>query len=312
MLDLRLNTFIIVGKIKSFTKAAQILNLTQPAVSQHIKFLEEYYKVNLIKKQGREIDLTEEGEILLRYAQKLEVLYRTLEMELKNKSGINKNYNVGATRTIGDYVLPYILGKYKNVYNNIDILLDVGNTKEIIEKLLSMKLDIALVEGPFDKSAFKYKKFKDDELVLAVSPKHNFSSRKDVELYEILEGNLILREKGSGTRKIFENRIIEIGYGLDDVKPYMEIGSINAIKSLIESNLGYTIISRETIKRELELGLIKIVPIKNLYIPREFNFIYLNEDSDGFIEHFTNFCITYESAVDMTQSIVKLKTYMLK
>lgn len=312
MLDLRLSTFLTVGKIKSFTKAAQILNLTQPAVSQHIKFLEEYYNVVLIKKQGREIDLTEEGEILFKYAQKLEVIYRSLEMELKNKSGINKTYNVGATRTIGDYVLPYILGKYKGIYKNIDILLQVSNTKEIIERLLSMKLDLALVEGPFDKGVFKYKKFKDDELVLAVSPEHCFSDRKDVELEEILEGNLILRERGSGTREIIENKLIEVGCNLNEIKPYMEIGSINAIKSLVESNLGYTIISRETIKRELELGLIKIVPIKDIYIPREFNFIYLNEDSDGFIEHFTNFCCIQERESCSLQSRVNFRAHMLK
>lgn len=312
MLDLRLNTFLIVSKIKNFTKAAQILNLTQPAVSQHIKFLEDYYGVTLIKKQGREIYLTEEGEILFKYAQKLEMLYRTLDMELRNRSGINKTYNVGATRTIGDYVLPYILGRYKNIHINIDILLQVSNTREVIERLLSMKLDLALVEGPFDKGLFKYKKFKDDELVLAVSPKHCFSKRENVELQEVLEGNLILREKGSGTRKIIENKLVEVGYNLNMIKPYMEIGSINAIKSLVESNLGYTIISRETIKRELELGLIKIVPIKDIYIPREFNFIYLNEDSDGFIEHFTTFCCIQESKTCSLQSHVKFKSHMLK
>jgi len=105
--------------------AGEKLNITQPAVSQHIKFLEEKYEVHLLVKQGKGFDLTEEGLILLKCAEEIDVLYRTLEMNLKNKSTIAKNYNVGASMTIGGYVLPYLLGKHKKLYENIDILLQV-------------------------------------------------------------------------------------------------------------------------------------------------------------------------------------------
>ncbi len=202
MLDIRYTTFITVAKIKSFTKAAEILNLTQPAVSQHIKHLEEYYGVNLIKKQGKEIDLTEEGIILYSYSKELELLHRNLESELKNKSSIHKVYNVGASMTIGGYVLPYILAEYKKAYKNIDIRLQVGNTEEIINKLLNRKIELAL----------------------------------------------------------------------------------------IEENLGYTIISKETIKREIKLGVIKIIPIEGLKIYREFNFLYQKDGNKDLIEDFIKFC----------------------
>ncbi len=294
LIDTKLITFLTVGKIKSFTKAAEILNITQPAVSQHIKFLEEYYEVDLIKKRGRQIDLTEEGKLLFHHGKELEVSARSLKEKLKNKSSITKRYTVGATMTIGEYVLPYILGEYKSLYKNIDILLQVNNTKEIIEKLLNEEIDLALVEGPFDKNKFHYKKLKDDELVLAVSSKHPFAKKKEIKLEEILRGNLILRERGSGTREIFENKLIELGYDLKDIKIYMEIGSINAIKSLVESNLGYTIISKEAIKREVSLGIIEILPIKNIKIRREFNFIYLKNEGKDFIKSFIYFCCTQD------------------
>lgn len=288
MIDIRLLTFITVAKTKSYTKAAGIVNITQPAVSQHIKFLEDEYGVHLIKKYGRGFDLTEEGLILFKYAEEIEVLYRALEMKLKNKSGIIKTYNVGASMTIGGYVLPYILAKHKKIYQNINILLQVNNTEEILEKLINGKLDFVLIEGSFDRNKFEFKKFKNDELVLAVSPEHDFAKEREVSIEDVVSGNLILREKGSGTRKIFENKIIELGYSLNDLNGYMEIGSISAIKSLIESNLGYSIISRETIKKELTQGTIKEIIIKDVHIFREFNFVYLQKDE--FIDTFMKFC----------------------
>ncbi|MBU3143113.1 LysR family transcriptional regulator [Clostridium sp. CF012] len=288
MLDTRLKTFITLASTKSFTKSAALLNITQPAVSQHIKFLEEKYEVNLIAKQCNSLHLTEEGLILLKYAEEIDALYRTLEMNLKNSASIAKTYNIGASMTIGGYVLPYLLGKHKKLYENVDILLQVNNTEEILGKLVSGKLDFVMIEGIFDKNKFRFKKFKDDEVVLAVSKEHAFAKAKEVNIEDVISGNLILREKGSGTRDIFENSLIGLGYDLNNLKGYMEIGSISAIKSLVELNLGYTIISRETIRKELEIGTIKEVAIKGLPINREFNFVYLYEEA--FIKEFMDFC----------------------
>ncbi|CAH2212679.1 LysR family transcriptional regulator [Tepidibacter aestuarii] len=294
MIDTRLDTFITVVKTKNYTKAAQILNLTQPAVSQQIKYLENYYNAELIKKANKTIYLTKEGDILYNYAQKIKALNRALKLEIKNNSSSKKIHNVGATMTTGEYVMPYILGDYKNDYPNIDIILSVDNTKVIIEKLMGGEIEIALIEGYFDKNKFKYIKLKDDELVLAVSPKHEFAHKREVELEEVIKGNLILREKGSGTRDIFERKISDVGYDIENVNVYMEIRSINAIKSLVESNLGYTIISKEAIKREVNLELIKIVPIKNIKIEREFNFIYKSSSFLDFINSFIKYCYNHK------------------
>jgi DNA-binding transcriptional LysR family regulator len=291
LMDIRLETFITVAKIKSYTKASEILNITQPAVSQHIKFLEDYYGVIFIKKREKSMKLTEEGKTLYKYAIELHNIYRNLDMEFRNKDSINRTYYVGASMTIGGYLLPYILAEYKNCYNNTDILLQVNNTEEIIKKLLNRKIDLALIEGNFDKTKIKYTKYKDDELVLAVSHLHEFAKCKHISVEEILKGKLILREKGSGTRETFENKISEIGFDLKNFKPYMELGSISAIKSLVEANLGYSILSKETVKKEVESGKIKIVPIKELRIFREFNFVYLKDCDKEFASDFICFCL---------------------
>lgn len=290
MLDTRYLTFMTVAETKSYTKAAEKLNLTQPAVSQHIKFLEDSQKVKLIERTGHSIHLTEEGLILLKYIEKIYALEKNLNSELNNASSIIKNYSVGATRTIGGYVFPEILGRFKDSNPNINIILTVSNTEKIIEKVIDNSVELALVEGPFDKEKFKYELFMKDELVLTVSPNHPFASKSEVEFEEIAGSNLILREKGSGTRQIIEDRFATEGYGKKIITPYMEIGSISAIKALVESNLGCTIISKACIKKELKLGTLITVPIKGMQIIRDFNFVYSHSSHNPFIRTLMDFC----------------------
>jgi DNA-binding transcriptional LysR family regulator len=296
MLDIRIMSFLALAKTKNFTRAGELLNLTQPAVSQHIKFLEDYYNVKLIEKKGRFIELTDEGKLMLSYGKEIKNMYDNMEKELKSKAENAKTYNVGASLTIGGYILPVILSNHKQTYNNIDIKLQVHNTEEILNSLLDRKIDLALVEGLFDKEKFEYKFFKEDELVLAVASKSRLAYEKEVYLEDVLCGNLIMREKGSGTRAVFEQKLIELGYNLNDFNPYMELGSIQAIISLVELDMGYTIISKETIKAQLALGTIKILPIKDAKILREFNFVYLPSSDKEFIDIFMSFCHSYISS----------------
>jgi Transcriptional regulator len=292
MMDSKLSTFINVAKLKSYTRAGEILNLTQPAVTQHIKQLEEYYEVKLIKKKGRQISLTEEGELLLRSAKEVEATSLLLKRELKNKSSVVKRYNIGATLTIGEFVLPNLLGDYKKLHDNIDVIMHVHNLEEVLKRMSNGEFDLGIVEGPFDKSKFIYKKLKDDELVLVASPLNSISKKSKIEMNEIVkDGRLILREKGSGTRMIFENKLLEMGFSLSDIKIYMEVGSIGAIKSLVEANLGYTVISREAVKREVEAGVLSIIPIQGIRILRELNFVFLEHSPKDFTEDFISFLL---------------------
>lgn len=292
MIDSKLITFINAARLKNFTRTAEMMNLTQPAVTQHIKQLEEYYGVKLVRKKGRQISLTEEGELLLKYARNFETNAILLERKLRNKTAVAKRYSIGATLTIGEFVLPELLGEHKKQNENIDILMQVNNLEEILKRLENGQVDLGIVEGPFDKTKFKYSKLQDDELVLAVSPQSSLADKAEVELEEIInEGKLIMREKGSGTRLIFENKLVELGFSLSGLKIYMEIGSIGAIKSLVLANLGYTVISKEAVKYEAEKGILKIVPLKGVKIMREFNFVYLEDAQEDFIEGFIDFLV---------------------
>ncbi len=290
MIDPKITTFIWAAKLKSFTKAAEMLNLTQPAVTQHIKQLEVHYKVKLFKKVGRQIYLTEEGEILFKYAKDLEANSLFVERTLRNKSALNKRYNVGTTLTIGEYVLPDMLGRFKQENENIDIIVHVHNTDENLKRLSSGELDLSIVEGLFDKNRFKYKKMRDDELVLVASPVSSFARVGEVSLEDVAYGGkLILREKGSGTRMVLENKMSDMGLSLTDLKVYMEVGSIGAIKSLVQANLGYTVVSLEAVDKEVREGTLVIVPIKGIKIMREFNFIYTDISQNSFIQEFMDY-----------------------
>jgi len=293
MIDPRIITFITVAKTKNFTRASEILNITQPGVYQQIQFLENHYGIKFIKKDGRSLKLTEEGELFLQYSKEIVNISEEMERNLKNGSPTIKRHNISATMTIGGYVIPSILGAYKTSNANINITLTVNNTNVILKKIMDREVELALIEGPFDKMKFKYKKFKNDELVLAVSSKHDFSNRQSVALNEVLKENLVLRERGSGTREIFEGELISHGYSIDTISGCMEVGSISAIVSLVESNVGYTIISREAIKKEVKQGSIVIVPIDNVTIDREFNFVYLYDKEIDFINNFMDFCCDY-------------------
>lgn len=152
---------------------------------------------------------------------------------------------------------------------------------------------MGIIEGPFDRDKFKHVKMQDDELVLVACPKDSLALKGFAEIDDIVfGGRLILRERGSGTRVVFENRLLEMGYNPTQVKVYMEIGSIGAIKSLVEAGLGYTVISRAAVAREAEAGTLVIVPIRNLTILREFNFIYTDKNPGEFVEDFISFIAT--------------------
>lgn len=290
MIDIKLETFITVADTKNFTRAASILNMTQPAISHHIKLLEEYYNVKLLEKKNKNMELTEAGKILYKYALEIDKISKLAKKHLSNESSIIKRYNVGATLTIGGYVLPPIIGNYKMNNNNIDIILQVENTENIIQKLFSGEIILGVIEGPFDKSKVIYEKFKDDELVFAISKNHKIAKKKKITIEEILSEKLILREKGSGTRQIFEDYMAQQGFEPKNITPYMEIGDITAILSLVESGLGATVVSKEALNSTLMSKKFKALSIKNIKMKREFNFIYLKSSNMDFIKNFIEFC----------------------
>lgn len=292
-MDVKLQTFLIAARMKSFTRAGEFLNLTQPAVSQHIRQLEEQYGVRLFIKKGRKLYLTPEGVILLRHATDISRMYRIMETELHNAHHAVQKYIVGATMTLGGYVIPPILAGYSSMYPRHKVDMRMGNTEEILQKLLQREIDMGFVEGPFDKKRFLHIFFRKDELVLAAAPQNPMAAKDAVDIEEVLHSRLILREKGSGTRKVLEETLLELGRPSEALQPYMEIGSIDAIKALVQQNVGCTIISREAIRHEVEQKTICIIPIVSVRIMREFNFVYLSDSPADFVQSFSSYGIQH-------------------
>jgi DNA-binding transcriptional LysR family regulator len=169
----------------------------------------------------------------------------------------------------------------------------VQNTETILKKLDREEIDFGLIEGSFDRTKYEYKRLKKDRLLLVVAPQHSLANRESVDLEELLNEKFILRESGSGTRSSFEETILAEGYSIKDLNVQMEIGNLNAIRTLVLENLGITVISQEVVKDELANNLLVSIPINGVDLEREFNFVYLpHYRSKEFIEEFTDFAIS--------------------
>lgn len=294
MIDNRLTTFLVTAEVKNLTRASEILNITQPAVSQHIKYLEEFYKVKLLYKNGKTMDLTPEGEYLYAKSKELNKISKLIANHLSNKNSFVKKYNVGASLTIGGYTLPTIIGSHRKLNSNVDVILTVDNTHNILQKLNAGDIELAIIEGFFDKKEYDYKKFKDDELILVFSPEHDFAQKEHISIENLLNGNLILREIGSGTRDLISYELNKLGFSFNKNTIYMEIGDIHAIISLVLSNVGYTIISKEVAKKYLSDGSLLTCEVLDLNLKREFNFVYTNNSDLDFVNDFYEFCVHHQ------------------
>ncbi|NLV91700.1 MAG: LysR family transcriptional regulator [Firmicutes bacterium] len=292
MIDHRLETFVTLARLKSYTKTAKHLNLTQPAVTQHIQYLEQYYGAQLICRARKDMHLTPEGELLLDYAQKVLALSTGLKRSIANSTGLVKGYRIGATLTIGEYVLPEILIAHRRSHPNIDISMTVHNTETILRQLDVDDIDLGVVEGPFNRSKYRHRLLKRDSLVLVVPPNHPLAVRDAVTFEDLFPEKLIIRERGSGTRWVLENALVTQGYSLQDFASYVEIGNLNAIRTLVMANLGITVISREVVARELKNQTLCAIPIMDTNLEREFQFVYLDNHADSqFITGFMDYCI---------------------
>lgn len=291
MIDDKLHTFLCVAQTMNFSKAAELLHITQPAVSQHIKALESQYGVSLFSDRRKDMKLSEGGELLLAYATEMNRLQQSVAVQMQTIQGRNRIYRVGATMTIGGYVLPKILGKHKLAHPKVDIQLTVDNTETVIEQMIRGDLILGMVEGPFPQDRFASALYRKDELVVAVAPEHPLAGKRVVSLERLMGEPLILREQGSGTRLVFEKAITQAGYAIEDANVHMEIGNIHALVSLVESNLGVTVISRDAIADLLKSGTLCEVSISGMRIFREYRFIYL-DDRISFIPEFIAYCKT--------------------
>ncbi|WP_143315155.1 LysR family transcriptional regulator [Clostridium sp. HBUAS56017] len=273
MLDFRINTFLTVCNYMNFTKAAEALCITQPAVSQHIKYLEKSYDTKFFEYEGRKITLTKQGKIFYDAVATMKHDEQYLkEKIIQEKSGV-KNLKFGATLTIGEFILPPKLCDYLNRNNNMNITIIVENTKELLYKLEHGEIDFALVEGYFAKNEYDFAVYSSEKYICVSGKGYQFKKQPRV-LEDLLQETLIIREKGSGTRDIFEKNLEKQNLTLKDFTKVIELGNINAIKYLVKNNNGITSLYEAAVKDELENGSLKKIEIKDLQKNHDFYFIW--------------------------------------
>ena len=269
--NFRLKVFRAVAEQLNFRRAAERLFLSQPAVTLQIKALENDLGVRLFDRSAGRISLTSHGELLLDYAKKLASLAAEAEQQLGAQDGnVRGELSLGVSTTIAQYVLPRLLVAFLDEHPQVQFSLRSGNTREIVELLLDSQVAIGLIEGPARERGVHTEPFMEDELVLIARP--DFRSNQ-LSRAQLLACNLLMREQGSGSRRVVETALRNAGFKLKCFNKVMDLDSTEAIKSAVEAGFGVGFVSRWAISKELELGALRMVEVAGLKVTRHFSLL---------------------------------------
>lgn len=279
-MEQKLETFLVLCRTLHYGRAAEQLHLSQPAVSKHIQALESQYGVQLFSYTGRRLTKTRQGEILEQYAESLQYNEERLLEQLRKEP--RRILRVGATKSIGDYVLlPYIQRFLSQPQNRIELLVD--NTAHLLELLNQGKLDFVVSEGIFDRQHYDWMLFRNEPYVGICSKNHPFAG-KIIPVSELFTERVILREKGSGTREILERTLLAEGYDADAFAEQICISSFEIIKTLVSDGGGISFLYEAVVKNDERLGRFLCPPLTGTH---EFNVVFLkNTDAGRTAGHF--------------------------
>ena len=297
--NFRLVVFRRVAEALSFRKAAEELYLTQPAVSQQIKALEEDLAVELFDRTGPRVALTRAGQILLTYAEKSGELMVQAEREIASVEGHQAGkLSLGASTTIAQYLLPRLLGEFCRRNSKVQPRLISGNTQKVVEALEQRKIVLGLIEGPAQSQHVKTEPFLRDELVPIVAADHPWGARKAVSVEELVKAPLVMREHGSGSRRVIEMAMERQGVRLGSLRIAMELDSTEAIKSAVEAGLGIGIVSRCAVAADLRHNRgFKMLRVEGLRIERDLLLAYrAGPRPSGLAQEFRRFLIEHAGA----------------
>jgi DNA-binding transcriptional LysR family regulator len=265
----QLRTLIALAQCNSFSLAAEKLFLTQPAVSFQINSLEEHFGARLVDRSGRRIELTEEGRQVLAFAKEaLAALARTEYAVNELTRRVRGPLLVGASTIPGEYILPHIIGAFIAKYPDVQISLEIGDSEQITRKILDQCLDIGVVGAVTNKQQLLSDIVLEDELVLIVPGRHRWPSGISVTVQDLKEEDFIFREKGSGTRQVFTERLKERGLDANELNIVMELGSPEAILTAVEAGLGISVVSRWAADKALALGQVRGINIAGVSLKR--------------------------------------------
>lgn len=292
MFDFRLKVFYTVAQRLSFTKAAEELYISQPAVTSHIKAIEKHYGCKLFKRKGPTISLTAQGHLLLEYATGIFTLQKELETKLMHFSDRHKGMvKLGASTTAAQYVLPKYLAEFKTVFPSVELEMEVGNTAEIENKVLNETLEIGFVEGKSDRSNLHYVPFLKDEIVLCTSVNTPISPVISVDQLKTIP--FVLREHGSGTRDIIATKLLEKNIKIEELQTVIELENNESIKSYLVHSNAFVFISISAITNELRANKLKIIDVETVNMERFFYSIQRKDELQDVANTFLRYIYNY-------------------
>lgn len=270
-MDQHLQVFVTVAEKKNFSRTAEELHMTQPAVSQYIRTFEQNLGTRLLERTNKYVRLNKAGEIVYHHAKEILGLYTNMQHlvdDLVNKA--NGPLSIGASYTFGEYVLPRIIARLLETYPDIQPEVTIGNTSEIADLVATHQLDVGIVEGHFKDQHLMVEEFAEDYMVVVAPANHPLTTKEKVNIHDLEHETWIVREQGSGTREATEKMFhrFELAPG-----KLMNFGSTQPIKEAVEAGLGVSLLSQWAIQKELNHGVLKIIPLKGLPFTRQFSIV---------------------------------------
>ena len=275
MVDPKLETLLTVYEKESFTRAAEALSLTQPAVSHHINLLEKELGIKIFYRRSKgALQLTPDGEIVIRYATRIQALYQRMQQKIDDRSRQMTTLRVGITHTAESNLIAEVLAKYGNSNSGVSISIITDTINNLYDMLSNFQLDLAIVEGRLQEPGINALLLDTDYLVCAISNNNPLSHKGMVTLDDLRREKMILRPATSATRTLFESHLMSLNLSISDFNVVLEVDNIATIKDLIRKDLGVSILARSACMDEWRKGKLTVLPIENLSMIRETNLLY--------------------------------------
>lgn len=302
MSDRRLQVFHTVARLLSFTKAAESLHMTQPAVTFQVRQLEEQFNTRLFDRTHNRISLTEAGKRVYGFSDRIFELYSEMDNAVREMTGdVSGMLMIGASTTIAEYMLPALLGDFKKKYPDVNVQLKVSNSEGIVHMVENNVIDLGVVEAPVMNKNLVVEVCRMDQLVAVLPTQHPLADRESISILELLEHPYICREEGSGTREVIADYMTELGVNASHMNLTMELGSPESIKGAVEAGMGVSIVSLATVQKELRLGTLVSLTLEPT-LERPFSFVHQKQKfrhraMDELLDFARNYCKSHPAAV---------------
>ena len=291
--DFRLKVFITAARTLSFTRTAEGLYISQPAVSRHIGELESRYRVPLFVRRGSRLELTAAGQVLLEAAGRISDDYRRLEYEMSLCANqAEGELRLGASTTIAQYLLPPALARFTARFPGVRVSVLSGNSGQIERALADREIDLGMVESVSRRQGLHYTLFRPDELVLVARPGGRFARTESVTPEALCRIPLVLREDGSGTLEVIAAALAGVGLRLSQLEVAMRLGTTEGIKSFVRNSDAMALVSVISVVDELRSGALRIVDIEGLALTRDFSFVHLAAEPAPLARQFADFALS--------------------